>query len=102
MNKPRRLNAINPPLGANPVSKFSETKDNWNQGDLLILHSFSTNQSIEQTSSSYETTLITALEENHLLSSQRQAEAILKKAASSPSFQQLLYPKALLTLERIT
>lgn len=100
-SKTRKLATSNPMLGADPTTKFVETQDNWNQGDVLILHSLAARMSRETEEAPYETTLIAALEENILLSAQRQAEAILKKTSSAPSFHQLLFPKALISVQRI-
>ncbi len=100
-SKARKLTAPNPLLGADPTAKFSETKDNWNEGDLLVLHSLANKKAAEE-EASYESVLVAALEDNALLSAQRQAEAILKRTSSAPAFQQLLFPKALITVQRIT
>lgn len=100
-SKARKLTASNPLLGADPTAKFSETKDNWTVGDLLVLHSLAAKKAPEE-EAPYESVLMAALEDNILLSAQRQAEAILKRTSSAPAFQQLLYPKALITVQRIT
>ena len=96
--KTRRLTAPNPMLGVDSTTKFVETKDNWNQGDVLILHSLAG----KTEGAAYEAILMAALEENPLLSAQRQAEAILKKVSAIPSCNQLLFPKALISVQRIT
>jgi eukaryotic-like serine/threonine-protein kinase len=102
MSKARKLTTSNPLLGANATAKFAETKDNWNEGDLLVLHSLAARTSEATAEPPYESLLMAAFEENILLSAQRQAEAILKRISSAPSFHQLLFPKALITVQRIT
>ena len=99
---PRKLISQNPLLGVDSTAKFAEAQDNWNEGDLLVMHSLAAKPAEEGGAPAYEATLIASLEENSLLSAQRQAEAILKRISSSPSFPQLLFPKALMSIQRIT
>ncbi len=102
ISKARKLTASNPLLGVDSTLKFSETKDNWNEGDLLVLHSLAAKKTAKEEEAPYERVLIAAFEDNLLLSAQRQAEAILKKTSSVPAFQELLFPKAMITVQRIT
>ncbi len=95
--KPRQLTSDNPLLGAFLNADFSEISDNWNESDVLIFDTLmplpdSTPQEIEQ----FHRLLEEAITENLLLSAQRQAEAILKKA-TLPN----LYPKAIFSIQRI-
>ncbi len=99
-SKARTLTAPNALLGSDINSKFSESKDNWNQGDILVIHTLAA--PAETQPHPYETILKTSLEDNILFSAQRQAEAVLKKTASTSAFNQLIYPKALITIQRIT
>lgn len=89
---PRKLTNNNPLLGHDGNAEFFATTDNWEIGDTLSLHSFD---------SALETPLLEALSENLFLSAQGQAEAILKKAASHPSFPLQKTPKVLISLQRI-
>jgi serine/threonine protein kinase len=93
-NLPRKLGSRNAPLGQDPQGEFTETSDSWNAGDRLILHSL-------ETSPKLENELSKAISENLLLSSQRQAEALLRKMSSSASFATQKHPKALLSVQRL-
>ncbi len=95
----RRLSSENDLLGTSPTAEFAETTDNWNAGDLLILHSlilFPQNKAPE-----FDQALGEAVSENLLLSAQRQAEAIMKKISATTFFTDSQYPKALITIQRI-
>ncbi len=85
---PRKLSSENDLLGTSLTTEFSEASDNWNPGDLLVLHTLAVPPDAMQE----------AIGENLLLSAQRQSEAILKKVASQ---SQDSYPKALITIQRI-
>jgi serine/threonine protein kinase len=98
---PRKLISQNPLLGADSAAKFVEAQDNWNEGDLLVIHSLAVKPSEGSEVAPYESALIGSIEENSLLSAQRQAEAILKQVSSTSSFSQLHFPKALITAQRI-
>ena len=89
---PKKLSNHNPLLGKEANREFFEIRDNWEVGDTLILHSLD---------SSLDNLLLEALSENILLSAQGQAEAILKKTVSHPSFSQQKNPKALITIQRV-
>ena len=95
---PRRLSSRNEPIGASQTTVFSETADNWNAGDTLILHSL---YIPEGSNPNFDEVLNEAVIKNLLLSSQRQAEAILKKASSVPIANAIPYPKALIAIQRI-
>jgi serine/threonine protein kinase len=98
----RRLSSKNDLLGSSANSEFSETTDNWNAGDILIMHSFATlPESALKQKEALDQTLAEAVRENLLLSAQRQSEAILKKVSTSPAASLLLYPRALISIQRI-
>ncbi len=103
--KPRKLSSDNDLLGVSSSSEFSETVDNWNAGDLLIMHTLALPQGSDiapsEGVSQIEGALGEAITENLLLSSQRQSEAILKKVTSSPVISLVSYPKALVCIQRI-
>lgn len=99
---PRPLICNNAFLGAEATSLFSETKDNWTQGDLLILHSLSpapTHSAVD--TQAFEQVLIHAIQDNAFLSAQKQADMILKKISSHSLFNLMRFPKSLLTIQRI-
>lgn len=89
---PRKLTSQNPLIGHDANAEFFAITDNWEIGDALTLHSLDT---------ILETALLEALSENLFLSAQGQAEAILKKTATHPSFPLQKNPKVLITLQRI-
>ncbi len=99
---PRRISSQNPLLGAFGSTELSQTSDNWNAGDTLVIHSLSTTK--EQGPHQQEVldlTLEEAAKEHQFLSAQRQAEAILKNLSSSSAYALIPFPKALITLQRI-
>ena len=75
--KVRELSTPNPLLGQNPTSSFAETTDNWNSGDMIILHSL---QKMEQSPESIFDFL--ALE-HKLLSPQQLANQLIKHENSN-------------------
>ncbi len=97
-NTPRQLIAANDLLGVSSTTEFSATTDNWNTGDILILHSLTLpEESSFEERTAFDQILSDAVSENLLLSAQRQSEAILKKA----SIALTRYPKALISIQRI-
>jgi serine/threonine protein kinase len=99
---PRPLTCNNALLGEDSTSIFSETKDNWNQGDLLILHSCAPqSKGVSAEPLSFDHLLLTTIQDNAYLSAQKQAETILKKISSHSQFNQARFPKALLAIQRI-
>ncbi len=101
-NNVRKLTSENDLLGASATAEFSETTDNWNAGDLLILHSLILpSEAKDQEYEQFEKTMGEAISENLLLSAQRQSEAILKKASLSSFLISMPYPKALISIQRI-
>lgn len=102
-SKPKTLHARNPLIGADPQSTFSSVTDNWNTGDILILHSLALPEdALYQQQQAIDAVVQDAVTENRLLSAQRQAETLLKKAALSPAFPLIPYPKAILSIQRIS
>jgi serine/threonine protein kinase len=100
--EPRKLHSNNPLLGSDIYASFSEVSDNWNPGDILIMDTLALpTESPSQERSAFEASLGEAVRENILLSAQRQAEFILKKAAAHPLSAQVRYPKALISIQRI-
>ncbi len=101
-HSPRPLTCNNALLGADSTSIFSESKDNWNQGDLLILHSFAPPVAASVLDHQpFEQLLVSAIKDYALLSAQKQAEMILKKVSSHSYFNLMGFPKALLAIQRI-
>lgn len=89
---PRKLSSQNSVIGHDLNAEFFTVTNNWEIGDILTIHSLDP---------ILESPLIEALSENLFLSAQGQAEAILKKTASHPSFPLQKNPKVLITLQRI-
>ncbi len=99
-DEPRSLIADNPFLGKEEHSGFLETVDNWEVGDLLLLHSLSPFAS--QESSPEERKLFSDLIRAHLnLAMNSQAEAILKKCIPLLPPEQRTMPHILLELQRL-
>jgi eukaryotic-like serine/threonine-protein kinase len=89
----RALSTDNLSLGLSASATFSEARDNWNEGDTLLLHTLEASPSLDPAP------LLHALEEFALLSSQRQAEAVLK--STTTTLPPLLFPRAAIALQRI-
>ena len=99
---PRQLSSQNDLLGTSATTEFSAITDNWNPGDQLFMHTLALDpQSPPDEKQQFDLRVNEAISENVLLSAQRQADAILKKVASSPAFALLRYPKALISIQRI-
>ena len=98
---PRNLHSHNPLLGLDVHAAFSETNDNWNAGDILIMDSLVLPPESMHHQNALESLINETVIENLLLSSQRQAEFILKKISSSPLFSAIRYPKVLISIQRI-
>jgi hypothetical protein len=92
---PRKLQSQNLPLGVDINADFSETNDNWNAGDTLILHTLDTAQN------TLEADLTSAIVDNLSLSPRRQAEAIFKSLSITSSFALQKSPKTLISLQRV-
>jgi serine/threonine protein kinase len=100
---PRKLASENDLLGTSATAEFAETTDNWNIGDILILHSltFPSIKGNPQAKAQFDQAMEEAIAENLLLSPQSQSEAILKKVSSAPVFSSIPFPKALISIQRI-
>ncbi len=96
---PHYLLSQNPLLGALPAQEFSLTKDNWNVGDSLFLHSLMAVEDLYP--HPFEQQLLDITAEHHLLAPSRAAENILKNISSSPHFQNLRHSKAIIAIDRI-
>jgi eukaryotic-like serine/threonine-protein kinase len=98
----RKLASENDLLGASATTEFAGTEDNWNAGDLLLMHSLALPPEAKpQERGPWDAALAEAVEENILLSAQSQSEAIFKKLSLSPTFSLVPYPKALISIQRI-
>lgn len=96
--KPRMLVSENDPLGIHSSMEFSQTSDNWNVSDTLLLHTLTLPEKTSvEVKTTFDETFKEAVMENALLSAPHQAEAILKKLSFNPT----AYPKALISLQRI-
>jgi serine/threonine protein kinase len=100
--QPRKLASENDLLGTSAAAEFAETTDNWNTGDLLVLHSLALPSETKlQEREQLDQSMSEAITENLLLSAQRQSEAIFKKVSSTSIFSLIPYPKALISIQRI-
>jgi eukaryotic-like serine/threonine-protein kinase len=100
--KPRKLTSENDLLGTSGTAEFAETTDNWNAGDVLILHSLVfLPETKPREREQWDQVMSEAIAENLLLSAQRQSEAIFKKVSSTPIFSLIPYSKALISIQRI-
>jgi serine phosphatase RsbU (regulator of sigma subunit) len=101
-SKPRKLSSENDLLGTSATAEFAETTDNWNAGDILILHSLALPQeSKPQEKEQFDQAMSEAIAENFLFSAQRQSESILKRVSSAPVFSSISYSRALVSIQRI-
>ncbi len=101
--EPRFLAAQNSPLGIQLPGDFSETLDNWNVGDLLFLHSLETAFPQEEPArKELEAHLSLAISESSILSTDRQAETVLRRMTSFPSIASQRCPKVLIAIRRIS
>ncbi len=100
--EPRRLSSQNDLLGVSSATAFSATSDNWNAGDILILHSLTlTKESPPDQKKQLSIAFDEAIIENLLLSAPSQADAILKKISLHSAYGSVTYPKVLFSIQRI-
>lgn len=101
-NAIRSLSSENAILGTRKDLEFSQTTDNWNEGDLLILHTLTIPQdSGFHQQEALNLSLSESIIENTLLSAQRQSDAILKNISLCPAYSLILSAKALISIQRI-
>lgn len=93
-NMPRVISSENPLLGEDPTATFADTRDNFDDGDILVLHNLPKEP--------FEKPVERAIKQNVLLSSGRLAEAVLHSTSSEEEYLQLRYPKIVLALHRIS
>ncbi|MBI3212165.1 MAG: protein kinase [Simkania negevensis] len=102
ISKPRFIANQNPLLGSSPNYSFYETIENWNVGDLLLIHTFNTSIKEEKHIEGFEGKL-EALTAKHLqLSAQSQAATILSDLLEAGNVPPDSTTKILLTVQRIT
>lgn len=99
---PRFLESPNPLLGSHPHHEFYETTENWNEGDILIIHSFNTDLSKEQENKKIEKTIQMTLPSLIQFSAQRQAEKVLVELSKVIPSSNHTTSHAILTVQRIT
>lgn len=95
---PRFLSNENPLLGTDPHHGFFETTENWNEGDILIVHSFHSKVAEQKEASKLEETIRSALPSFLQLSAQTQAEGLAAELMKTTSSSH----HAVLTIQRIT
>jgi serine/threonine protein kinase len=100
--KPRKLISLTPLLGSPLTTGVQVASDNWNTGDLLILHSLAIPaQATTPEQHNLETHFLETVQEQVLLSPQRQAESILKKMLASPFSPLQKTQQVLLSIQRL-
>jgi|GEM_PF-5390246 len=92
-NVARAIHSHNPLIGHDPAASFSDSGDNFNDGDLLVLHDLP-----EQP---FGPLLAKTVGLNALLSTGRLAEEVLKRAQEEQSYSDLCHPKVVITLQRL-
>lgn len=97
---PRTIATQNPLLGTNPQADFSETIDNWDIGDTLILHTFDVSQKNAELAK-FEELFLEEIKEHLLFSAQRQAETVLRSVLHYPTAANAV-SKALICIQRIS
>ncbi|MGB7129052.1 MAG: protein kinase [Candidatus Rhabdochlamydia sp.] len=97
---PRTIIAKNPALGTNPQLEFSETIDNWDIGDTLILHTFDVSEKNTELAN-FEKMFFEEIKEHLLFSAQRQAETVLRSVLHYPTAANAA-SKALICIQRIS
>jgi serine/threonine protein kinase len=98
---PRFLQSQNPLLGLDPNYDFYETTENWNEGDLLILHSFNPQTKEAKEIKNLEELFKAILPTRLQLSAQVQAENLLQDLfKASPSTVEN-FSKSIMTIHRI-
>jgi serine phosphatase RsbU (regulator of sigma subunit) len=96
----RTIPAKNPSLGTSPQAEFSETIDNWDIGDTLILHTFDVSHQNAE-SVQFEKMFFESIREHLLFSAQRQAEAVLRSALHYSTASNAA-SKALICIQRLS
>lgn len=96
----RTLVAKNPALGKNPQLACSETIDNWDIGDTLILHTFDLSHKNTECAK-FEKIFFEEIQEHLLFSAQRQAETVLRSIVHYPIVSNAA-SKALICIQRIS
>ena len=99
----RFLGLQSSPLGTQVPGDFTETIDNWGVGDTIFLHSLETAFPQEpEKKGMLDTELSIAIAENAFYSTERQADAILKRVAAFPPVAMQRLPKVMVAIRRLT
>lgn len=93
-NSVRMITTENPLIGENPNATFIDSGDNWNDGDLLVFHSFPFKESLVHS-------LQRTISKNVLLSPMRLCKILLEDVKHDPFFDELRKPKLVLSLQRL-
>ena len=100
-NHPRFLDHQNSPLGADPNCDFYETSENWDEGDLLIVHSFYLDPSKIKEREMLEESVRSTLPSLAKLSAQMQAQGLLSELSKSKMFSDQKSSQTVLSVQRI-
>ena len=102
-SKARKLISSNPLLGEEMSLEFMEVEDNWNIGDILVLHNlYSSHNETPMQREQIDSSLMDGIEEEAFLSAQPQAEALCRRCQTLPSILQAKQAKGMLCLQRIS
>lgn len=85
---PKRLTNFSPFLGRDPNVEFYATKDTWNPGDIIVLHSFASGALSEQERQSIDQTTLHHISEHKTFAPSALAESLLltlKDLSKDPS-----------------
>jgi serine/threonine protein kinase len=93
-NTARTIHSENPALGTNINAIFTETIDNFNDGDLLLLSNLP--------KAEFEKPLLQVVQQNVLLSPHRLSDVALATASAQETYAQLRHPKVVISLQRIS
>lgn len=99
---PRFLSSENPLLGTHPHHKFYETTENWNEGDILIVHSFDLTFQEKKERHYLEEAIQRALASFRQFSAQAQAKELANELMKATSTEKNEDYHLVLTIQRIT
>lgn len=93
-NTVRMIPSENPLIGANPNATFVDSGDNWNDGDLLVFHSFPFEEALTHA-------LQKTISKNALLSPMRLCKVVMEDAKHNPVFEDIHHPKVVVAMQRL-
>jgi len=100
-SEPHILRTDNPLLGSHPQLEPFESFDNWQEGDLLLLHSFNSLASPGPKIAHIDNTLFTLLAEQLELTPQAQAESVLDALMNASPASQENHSHLVIAIEQL-